>query len=249
MSLRIDATEWISGALLIGETGLGVLAENIPSTGTSGASYLYNDLSLPADNGKEICGRITSWPSAGTLYAYEDGSFSFTGAPDGAYSFAYQLYVDGVATGSPTTVDLTVGVLTLRPGLFTNANTFFAPTVALASGPQTLTPGLLTNANTFYSPVVNLDGAQTLVPALFTNDNTFYGPTVALASGPQTLTPALFTNTSVFFPATITGGEVVIGTLDADRFDYRRALRIPNAYAPDPAIARMGQRMTRRNRW
>ena len=54
MSLRIDASEWISGALLIGETGLGVLAENVPSTGTSGASYLYNDLSLPADNGKEI---------------------------------------------------------------------------------------------------------------------------------------------------------------------------------------------------
>ena len=40
-----------------------------------------------------------------------------------------------------------------------------------------------------------------------------------------------------------------VSDLDADRFDYRRALRIPNAYAPDPAIARMGQRMTRRNRW
>lgn len=225
MSLRIDSTDWISGALVLGGTGLGVLAENIPSTGTDGPSYLYNDLSLPSDNGKEICGRITSWPAAGTLYAYEDGSFSFTGAPDGAYSFAYQLYVDGVATGSPATVDLTVGVVTLRPGLLTNSSVFFAPTVSLASGPQTITP------------------------SLFTNTSTFYTPTVALASGPQTITPSLFTNTSTFYRPTITGGEVVIGTLDADRFDYARALRIPSAYGVDPAIARMGQRMTRRHRW
>ena len=131
MSLRIDASEWISGDLLIGETGLGVLAENIPSTGTSGASYLYNDLSLPADNGKEICGRITAWPSDGTLYAYEDGSFSFTGAPDGAYSFEYQLYVDGVATGATATVDLTV-----RPNDFQAASfhsDLEAPSIRLVS--------------------------------------------------------------------------------------------------------------------
>ena len=109
MSLRLDSTEWISGALLIGETGLGVLGSAIPSTGDSGGSYLYNDLSLPADANKEICGRITTWPASGTLVAYEDGSFSFTGAADGAYSFAYQLYVDGVATGAPTSVALAVG--------------------------------------------------------------------------------------------------------------------------------------------
>lgn len=109
MSLRIDTTEWISGALLIGETGLGVLGQNIPSTGDNGPGYTYNDLSLPADNAKEICGRITSWPSAGTLFANEDTSFTFSGAPDGTYTFQYQLYVDGVATGSPATVTLTVG--------------------------------------------------------------------------------------------------------------------------------------------
>ena len=177
MSLRIDSTEWISGALLIGETGLGVLAENVPSTGTSGASYLYNDLSLPADNGKEICGRITAWPSDGTLYAYEDGSFSFTGAPDGAYSFDYQLYVDGVATGAPATVDLTVGVLTLRPGLFTNSNTFYAAT--LTPGEVTLAPDRLDNANTFYSPTVALaTGPQDLSPPLLTSGGELFVPAV-----------------------------------------------------------------------
>lgn len=109
MSLRIDSTEWISGAMLIGETGGGVIGSLIPSSGDNGAGYAYNDLSLPADNTKEICGRITTWPSAGTLTAYEDTSFTFTGAADGTYSFAYQIYVDYAATGSPTTVTLTVG--------------------------------------------------------------------------------------------------------------------------------------------
>ncbi len=107
MSQRFDAA-LISGAHLYGGAGLGVLGSLIPATGDSGAGYTYNDLSLPADNAKEICGRITTWPVSGTLTAYEDTSFEFT-APDGAHSFAYQLYVDGVATGSPETVSLYVG--------------------------------------------------------------------------------------------------------------------------------------------
>lgn len=222
MSLIIDSSDWISGCLLIGETGFGVLAENIPSTGGDGASYLYNDLSLPADNGKEICGQITSWPSAGSLYAYEDGSFSFTGAPDGAYTFSYQLYVDGVATGSPVTVDLLVGVLTLQPGLFTNSNTFFAPTVTPPNA--TLTTTRLDNTNTFFGPVVNLGGALTLVPTRLDNTNSFFAPIVtpggtvlqpgivvstnsffapSVAPGPVTLTPGKLSNTNQFYSATV----------------------------------------------
>lgn len=107
MSHRYDSS-LIAGAHVYGVGSLGVIGSAIPSTGDNGAGYAYNDLSLPADNAKEICGRITSWPASGTLTAYEDTSFEFT-ASDGAYSFQYQLYVDGVATGSPETVSLYVG--------------------------------------------------------------------------------------------------------------------------------------------
>jgi hypothetical protein len=108
--VRFDADSWLpDGAVLYGEGGFGVLAEDIPSGGESGPGYCYNDLDLPADTGREICGRIASWPAAGTLTAGEDTSFTFTGAADGTYSFTYQLYVDGVAVGSPATVTLTVG--------------------------------------------------------------------------------------------------------------------------------------------
>ena len=125
MSLRLDSTEWISGALLIGETGLGVLGSAIPSGGTDGASYLYNDLTLPADAGKEIAGRIITPPSGGVFFAYEDGSFTFTGA-DGSYSFTYQLYVDGVATGPVTAASIEVGVAV-------------GPTYTLTANPASIT--------------------------------------------------------------------------------------------------------------
>ena len=119
MSLRIDTAELISGAYVIGETGLGVLGSAVPSTGLYGASYLYNDLSLPADNNKEILGLIVTPPSAGTFYAWEDGSFSLIGAPDGVYTFAYRLYVDGVDLGTATG-SITIGNTNPLNGLVTS---------------------------------------------------------------------------------------------------------------------------------
>lgn len=110
MSLRIDTAELITGAYVIGETGLGVLGSAVPSTGEHGASYLYNDLSLPADNSKEIRGLIVTPPSAGTFYAWEDGSFSLVGAADGEYTFVYRLYVDGVDSGTATAT-ITIGTV------------------------------------------------------------------------------------------------------------------------------------------
>lgn len=110
MSLRIDTAELISGAYVVGETGLGVLAENIPSSGLDGASFLYNDLSLPADNGKEIRGLIVTPPASGTFFAWEDGSFTLVGAADGSYTFVYRLYVDGVDQGTATAT-ITVGAV------------------------------------------------------------------------------------------------------------------------------------------
>ena len=97
MSLRCETSSLIAGALVCGDRGLGVVAENIDPGG-----FLGNDVSLPADNGKEIRGLITSLPAAGTLTAEEDGSFTFLGAPDGTYTFDYTLYVDGVSSGSRT---------------------------------------------------------------------------------------------------------------------------------------------------
>jgi len=90
---------------------------------------------------------------------------------------------------------------TLTPSLYTNQQTFYAPTVT--PGTVTLQPGLYTNTQSFYSPTVTV-GTVTLLPDLFTNTNTIYPPTV-LQAGLQTLLPDLFVNQNQFFPATIVG--------------------------------------------
>lgn len=109
MSIRVGSGSLISGAVVVGNPGLGVLGSTVPSTGDNGSSILYNDLSLPADASKEVRANITTWPSSGTLFVYEDGSFEYSGSSD---TFAYQLYVDGVAVGSPVQVTLSLGATT-----------------------------------------------------------------------------------------------------------------------------------------
>lgn len=106
MSIRVDSSQLITGAVVVGAPGLGVLAESVPSTGEHGAGYLYTSLEFPADNGKEVRGLITTWPTLGTLTAYEDSSFEYDGPSD---TFAFQMYVDGAAVGTPQTVTVTVG--------------------------------------------------------------------------------------------------------------------------------------------
>ena len=153
MSQRFDSA-WISSAFLFGDGGLGVLGSEVPSSGPSGAGYIYNDLTLPDDASKEVCGRITTWPTAGTLTAYEDSSFTFTGAPDGSYFFQYQLYVDGVATGSPATVDLIIGEGIIAVPAATLTLTAYAPTViAVGDNAITVPAGALTL--TAFAPTVS----------------------------------------------------------------------------------------------
>ncbi len=108
MSYRFDANPLISGAYMWGNRGIGIPAENIPENGEAGPSVLFNDVSLPADNGKEIRWVIEVWPTAGTFIPYEDGSFSFTDAPDGSYTAVYREYEDGVDKGTAT-IYLNVG--------------------------------------------------------------------------------------------------------------------------------------------
>ena len=108
MSLRIDTAELISGAYVIGETGLGVLGSAIPSTGLHGAGYLFNDITLPAEADDEFYGLILTPPGAGTFFAWEDTSISLLDAPDGIYPFTYRGFKNGVTYGDVTSY-ITIG--------------------------------------------------------------------------------------------------------------------------------------------
>lgn len=91
-------SELIPGAWLTSRyEGHGVLGANVPAAGLDGPSYLYPALSLPADNGVEVRGLITRWPTNGTLTPGEDGVFTYVGTSD---YFEFLLHADGVPSSS-----------------------------------------------------------------------------------------------------------------------------------------------------
>jgi hypothetical protein len=120
---------------------------------------------------------------------------------------------DAAITGSTTTntgswgaaaIVLRPSIATLTPSLFTNSQSFFAPTIT--TGSVTLTPSLFTNSQSFFAPTIT--GSITLTPSLFTNSQSFFAPTTS--PGAVTLTPALFSNAQTFFAATVSPGAVTL---------------------------------------
>lgn len=108
MSIRVDSQPLLVDSVVVGNTGLGVLAESVPGTGTDGPGYLYNCLSFPEDSGKEVRGEIITFP-AGVLTANEDSGFRYDPPSDGERVALVQVYADGVAIGAPISVFLNVG--------------------------------------------------------------------------------------------------------------------------------------------
>lgn len=135
MSYLFDATpQGLSGAYAFGCAGLGVTGAEIranTSTGDHGPGYLYNDWDS-GDDAKEFQGLVVTPPSGGTWFAYEDGSFTFAGAPDGTYPFEYRLYVDGADLGLQTST-ITVGV----PGIVGTSSITLGSVASVAAGTVT----------------------------------------------------------------------------------------------------------------
>jgi hypothetical protein len=141
MSFRFD-TPLISGSFHLGNRGLGVIGSAIPSAGDNGPSYIYNDLSLPNDASKEYMGRIETFPASGTFFAYEDGSFEYSG-PSG--SFVYRLFEDGVDKGTGT-VTLTLSDTPIATIGWTEASDTFS---SVANVKDSLTVSWTENSDIF----------------------------------------------------------------------------------------------------
>ena len=106
MSVRVDSSSLITGAVVVGDPGLGVLAELVPSTGEHGPGIASTWLG-PAEAGKEVRVLITQWPEVGSLFVWEDTSFEYNGPGGIAYA---QLYVEGLPVDTPQPVTMMVGV-------------------------------------------------------------------------------------------------------------------------------------------
>lgn len=99
----VDTVDWLgAGKVSVGDTGGGVLAENLASSGEDGPGFLYESVNLPADNRLEIAGRFTTIPAGLDLTAEEDGELLASAAVDGTYTTFWQMYVNMVPTGPLT---------------------------------------------------------------------------------------------------------------------------------------------------
>lgn len=99
-SLRIDTEELIPGALVIGDTGLGLVGGAFPATGTHGPSYAYDSVNLQASfSQKEYRATLVAVPAGVVITAAEDASFTATG-PDGTHVVSWSLYEDGQLVGA-----------------------------------------------------------------------------------------------------------------------------------------------------
>lgn len=101
----------------------------------------------------------------------------------------------------------------LTPSLFTNSQTFYAPTVTPG---WVLTPSLFTNTQTFYAPIVQ----GPIQPSLFTNSHTFYAPTIIQE---QFLEPALFTNSPSFPAPRVAHLQYLVPALMTNEQDFKGA--------------------------
>lgn len=103
-SLRIDTSDLLAGALVIGDEGHGRLGSTIPAAGTHGPAFAYDSVVLQAGyTGKEYRGTLTSVPSGVSIVAAEDTSFTATG-PVGSHTIGWALYENGVLIGTSTFV-------------------------------------------------------------------------------------------------------------------------------------------------
>ena len=83
--------------------GLGIPASQIPSTGTSGAAYLYNDIAAQgASATDEFYSNVLTTPASGTFTHNEYSAFSLVGAADGTHLATYEGYLNGVKYGDYT---------------------------------------------------------------------------------------------------------------------------------------------------
>ncbi len=108
----------IASSVVYGDPGLGVLGSVIratTATGAHGPGLLYNDWDNASDDNKEFRALIVTPPASGTLFAFEDGSFTLAGAANGIYTLTYRLFVDGADLGTATAA-FSIGVTVYRPG-------------------------------------------------------------------------------------------------------------------------------------
>jgi len=176
------------GRRILGVPQVGIEAATIASqtaTGDNGPGLLYDDAINPANAGKQLRLVVASTPSAGVFFAYENGSFDFSGAPDGSYTIGYNVLADKVFIGSDTATVVVGAVSATAPGVTLTGTSSIsagtatggvsgdatAPGVTL-SGSSTISAGTATGSQDATAPGATLTGSSSLSAGAASNGAT-----------------------------------------------------------------------------
>lgn len=194
--------------------GLGIPGSEIPTTGDSGGSPLAND-GINADDEYRL--ELLTPPSAGTLTFFPDTSLNFVG-PDGAYTFTYEGFENGVSYGSiedplniGTVADAAIAA-TIGDLVFAGAS-FSSPVAAITAA---LAP-LVFSGSSYASPVAAI--TATLGDLAFVGDAYTSGLSEATISATlgdlvfsgssETVGPAIATILATLDPIVFVGAAFV----------------------------------------
>jgi hypothetical protein len=175
------------GRRILGVPQVGILAATIASqtaTGDNGAGLLYDEAINPANTGKQLRLVVTSPPSAGVFFAYENGSFDFSGAPDGSYSIGYNVLADNVLIGSDTATVAVGAVSATAPG-------------ATLTGTSSLSAGTASGQQNATAPGATLTGSSSISAGTATGG----------ASGDATAPGVTLSGTSIISAGSATGNQ------------------------------------------
>lgn len=109
---KVATNDGLVSNTLTFKTYRGVLASQVPSTGVSGPSCIYNDITKhnTLQNDYVYCNYLTEPVGGNGVFTPKpDGSFSWVGAADGVYTFTYQYEVNNVEIGPVKNVKLIIG--------------------------------------------------------------------------------------------------------------------------------------------
>lgn len=190
------------GRRILGVPQVGIEAATITSqtaTGDNGPGLLYDESINPVNAGKQLRLVVTSPPSAGVFFAYENGSFDFSGAPDGSYSIGYNVLADNALIGSDTATVVVGAVSATAPGVTLTGTSSIsagtatggvsgdatAPGVTL-SGTSSISAGSATGNQDATAPGATLTGSSSLSAGTASNGTYARAPS---GSGPIVIRP------------------------------------------------------------
>lgn len=154
-----DTGDWVTSIW----DGLGIPAAQIPSTGESGAAYLFNDIAeqgaSPTD---EFSSTMLTVPPVGVFTHDEYSALSFTGSGDGVCTATYMAERNGVPYLNPGTVG-GEWVITMTIGNQAATVDFIMPQMTAAVSGNVVAVGNSASVN-FAMPqmVVAASGSQTV---------------------------------------------------------------------------------------